>query len=156
MYEVMFMNDDENQGQRAILSMRVIYSEGMDYPEDIQEHSIENYQHFAKMIGFINSNYIDVRTQRLPRAARRRLKDSPVRDMTDSVQFVTLRRNKETPTRYEGETEGITYNWQWIVSGHYRNQWYPSDETHKIIWIPPYVKGPEDKPLKQRLYKVAR
>jgi len=28
------------------------------------------------------------------------------------------------------------------VTGHYRNQWYPSEKTHKRIWIGEYDKGP--------------
>lgn len=39
------------------------------------------------------------------------------------------------------------YHHQWMVSGHWRRQWYPARAVHEAIWIDPYIKGPDDKPL---------
>ena len=36
---------------------------------------------------------------------------------------------------------------RWLVSGHLRNQWYQSLGRHKLIYIPPHIKGPEGAPL---------
>lgn len=36
---------------------------------------------------------------------------------------------------------------RWLVSGHWRNQWYPSEGVHRPIWIDAFVKGPSDAPL---------
>ena len=30
---------------------------------------------------------------------------------------------------------------------HKVRQWYPSEQTHKILWSGPYVKGPAGAPL---------
>jgi hypothetical protein len=49
-----------------------------------------------------------------------------------------------------------TYHQQWLVRGHIRNQWYPSKEKHELIWVDPYVKGPEDAPLKPTVRDVRR
>jgi hypothetical protein len=40
------------------------------------------------------------------------------------------------------------WGYQWIVSGHWRRQYYPASDAHKPVYIAPYVKGPADKPLK--------
>lgn len=61
------------------------------------------------------------------------------------VVVVRLRREKR-----EGQDEPqseANYSHRFIVSGHWRNQWYPKANLHRQIWISPYVKGPEDAPL---------
>lgn len=78
----------------------------------------------------------------------------------NTVKVVTLRR----PRRVESETpdgyEPAAGNWshRWIVNGFWRWQWYPSEERHRQIWIAPYVKGPDDKPLvvKREVYEWKR
>lgn len=46
------------------------------------------------------------------------------------------------------------YSHQWLVTGHWRQQPYPSRQETRPLWISPYVKGPEGKPLviKERRY----
>jgi hypothetical protein len=34
-----------------------------------------------------------------------------------------------------------------VVRGHWRNQWYPSLNARRPLWIAPYLKGPDDAPL---------
>jgi hypothetical protein len=55
--------------------------------------------------------------------------------------------------RQEPESEA-NYSHRFIVSGHWRNQWYASGQVHRQIWISPYVKGPEDQPLVVRPRRV--
>lgn len=59
-----------------------------------------------------------------------------------------LRLRHRRPQR-EGEAAMEHRDWthRWVVSGHWRNQWLPSEDRHRPTWIAPYVKGPEDKPL---------
>jgi hypothetical protein len=56
------------------------------------------------------------------------------------------------PRRPAGEATTATVAWtkRWVVSGHWRNQWYPSIGAHRQRYILPYVKGPADKPLDPR------
>jgi hypothetical protein len=62
------------------------------------------------------------------------------------VKVVTLRRYQQ---KLEGGGHGtIDWQCQWTVTGHWRDQWYPSKNRHEPIWIEPFVKGPPDKPLK--------
>lgn len=39
-------------------------------------------------------------------------------------------------------------NVQFDVRGHTRNQWYPSEGKHRVIWVEPFIKG-KDKPRKE-------
>src|SRR5690606_8058744 len=63
------------------------------------------------------------------------------------VRIVTLRRAKG----HEGDPDvagvSVDYSHRWWVRGHWRNQWYPSQERHAPRWIRGHVKGPEDKPF---------
>lgn len=58
------------------------------------------------------------------------------------VSIVHLRRRAPGP---EGNKE-----WQlshrFIVRGHWRRQWYPSEKRHMSIWIRAHSKGPENAP----------
>lgn len=39
------------------------------------------------------------------------------------------------------------YRHRWMVRGHWRQQWYPSIQQHRPMWIIPHVKGPDGAPL---------
>lgn len=77
----------------------------------------------------------------------------------DQVRVVHLRRTERLSKSGDREVpasvpESVDPNghrdwaYQWAVRGHWRHQYYRSLNTHQVIWIDPYVKGPEDKPLK--------
>lgn len=79
-------------------------------------------------------------------AARPRRREAQRIGWTDrEVQVVRLRRERGESTEPTGDEAG--YSHRFIVGGHWRNQWYPSGQVHRQIWISPYVKGPDDKPL---------
>ncbi|SEB46578.1 hypothetical protein SAMN04489727_1971 [Amycolatopsis tolypomycina] len=92
-----------------------------------------------------------VRSEQLtaPRAARRRIaREDPHLDPT--VRYIDLRRARTEPpdhTAEESRTSTREYRHRWIVRGHWRNQFYPSRNDHRPIWIDPHLAGPEDKPL---------
>jgi hypothetical protein len=50
---------------------------------------------------------------------------------------------------------GNTLQVQFDVTGHYRQQWYPSEGKHRTIWIESYTKG-KDKPrvIRPTVHKV--
>lgn len=79
-----------------------------------------------------------------PKATIRRAlkkKHSPPRE----VKVVTLRRFREDQAK---ESKGdVNWRWRWVVRGHWRMQPY-KDGTVKPIFIESFVKGPDDKPLK--------
>lgn len=52
----------------------------------------------------------------------------------------------------------VDWSHRWLVRGHWRNQWYPSEGVHRQKFIGGYVKGPENLPLviKQRVWNWDR
>lgn len=78
------------------------------------------------------------------RAALRRLKRSTDHANCDhyAVRVLQLRRSGASAGMSDRE-----FHHRWIVRGHWRQQWYPSIEDHRPVWIMPHVKGPDDAPL---------
>jgi hypothetical protein len=66
------------------------------------------------------------------------------------VRLVYL--NRKTGRRNQPASTGTrTYSHQWIVKPHWRQQPYgPGRSLRRATYIAPYVKGPEDKPLRVR------
>lgn len=91
--------------------------------------------------------------QRLPRQMRRQLarEGEPRTDVT----VITLRRAK---TKTEQEERSVEWSCRWLVRGFWRNQFYPSEDTHRQIWISGYCKGPPDKELRvtKRAFEFVR
>lgn len=86
---------------------------------------------------------------------RREQREKDPLDVPEFIKVITLRRMEEARKHaIESGTKEIDWQWQWTVTGHWRNQWYPSESTHKQVWIEAYVKGPEDKPLKPEGTKI--
>lgn len=69
------------------------------------------------------------------------------------VIVVRLRRERDS-TGHEPPGEDANYSHRFIVSGHWRNQWYPASGVHRQKWISPYVKGDESLPLVIRPRRV--
>ncbi len=98
----------------------------------------------------------------VPHAAAREVRRRAARLLPDllcpQVEVVQLRR-RVAASGPEVGTREVEWSCQWFVQGHWRQQWYPSTEQHRPIWVLPYVKGPEDKPLKPpstKLFAVVR
>ena len=98
--------------------------------------------------GFIAQHVLQSTPRPVDRAARRRVMHSqPEREPV--VNVIELRRRSPHATSAAQESMDVEWSHQWLVRGHWRRQWYPKREMHQMIYITPYVKGPEDKPLKQ-------
>ena len=86
----------------------------------------------------------------LPGKHRKRVEKS-------NVSVVVYRRPDRVYSGSHGTGEGRKLDHQIQVSGHYRNQWYSSTKSHKRIFIPEHVKGPEtSEPPKIRVIKAVR
>lgn len=81
----------------------------------------------------------------LERHAAKRLRHSRIEK---ALKVVVLRRADHQPAPPAGAPQPVEWSCQWLVRGHWRQQFYSSDNKHSPRWIAPYVKGPEDKPLK--------
>jgi hypothetical protein len=81
-------------------------------------------------------------TERAPRGQRRAARRA---GLSADVTILRLRRHVRAVVE-----AGQARDWscQWIVRGHWRNQWYPSLEEHRQRYVAPYIKGPQDKPLR--------
>lgn len=78
--------------------------------------------------------------------------------LRSSVNVVLLRRSEQSRGVDSGH-DAVEWSCQWFVRGHWRQQYLPSTHSHRPLWIEPYVKGPEDKPLRlptQTVYQVSR
>jgi hypothetical protein len=78
------------------------------------------------------------------RHSRKQIKREHDIDAQD-VKVIQLRRAEHESGAIDERS--IEWSCRWIVNGHWRNQPY-KDGAHKLIYIMPYVKGPDDKPLK--------
>lgn len=109
----------------------------------------------------ISQQYVE-RTHRLPadRHLRRRIERSGLlTDVAKEVRVVTLRKIHEHVERDDDhEPMNVRWSHRWTVTGHWRNQWYPSQGVHRQVWIDEFEKGPEHLPLvvKDTVYKVTR
>lgn len=110
---------------------------------------------FAALLLFVNQRILVASPMRAERAARRRLEaDGWVTEPV--VRVVALRRSESNSTS-PGRHESREWSCQWVVSGHWHPYWYGKEGEPKVRrprWIMPYVKGPEDKPLKPPRAKV--
>lgn len=77
------------------------------------------------------------------RAARKRLRREGHEPA--AVRVIELRRPKHSGS--EPAESSRNYVHRWITRGHWRQQWYPSREVHRPVWIAPHVKGPEGAPM---------
>lgn len=133
----------------------VQFKAGLRFPKDFDKKMHHVMQIVLGMLAFLKSPYTKSPAQRLERAIRRRI---PKPDRESRVSVVVLRaKTAEAVAHYEADcARSIEYTHQWWVRGHYRAQWYPSIESHEVIWIAPYLKGPEGAPIKERVYAVTR
>jgi hypothetical protein len=75
--------------------------------------------------------------------------------MSHTISIVQLRR-KEYIDEANEKGNKIDHEYRWVVRGHWRKQ--PTKKGIKVIWIDPFIKGPEDKPVKEphRIFMVNR
>jgi hypothetical protein len=111
----------------------------------------------AAMFALLEQQIFVTSRERIPRPTRRRAKAAG--HEVEFVRVVRLREVRHTKDARGDHTIDVEWTCRWIVSGHWRDQWYPSLGCHQPIYILPYVKGPDDLPLKpqtQRLFAVIR
>jgi len=135
---------------------------GSRWPEDFEDRDSYNViGTVLRMLAFMQAPFVDANPspRELPRDIRkdykRALKEPPLKE----VSIVTLRRKLNEPIWRPGDAEpngsGRVYRNSWWVSGHYRWQWFPSEQTHRLIAIDQYIKQ-RGKPMLPRLYDVSQ
>lgn len=82
-----------------------------------------------------------------PRAAVRRIARIDPRLM-GATRYVQLRHQTvAAEERGTGEGAGRQARHRWVVRGHWRNQYYPSRQGHRPIWIDAHLRGPDGAPI---------
>ena len=104
---------------------------------------------------FIRQECVTIQNQPAARPIRRHL---PKTYTAEPIIKVIQLRRRSTATNAD-ESVSVDYSCRWLVRGHWRNQFYPGSKSHRPRYIQPYVKGPDDKPLKptkSSLFAVVR
>lgn len=92
------------------------------------------------------------------RASRRRIQRLD-RAYGTEVRLIRLRRARTERGTDPDERPGTReYQHRWVVRGHWRNQYFPSRDANRPIWISPYIAGPEGAPLigGEKVFVLAR
>ena len=123
------------------------------HPITIKQHSINRqgecdpedkrfWAQISALLAFMEIEIVKRESGHLPRQARRDLerKGKPV----PKVTVVRLRRTMREQSTGESDVE---WHHRWMVRGHWRRQWYPSEQEHKPIYIAAFIKGPEGAPF---------
>ena len=127
------------------------WEEGWDHWEfdddpDLVSHELSDW--ISKLcfsfFAFIRQECVSIQTTPASRPIRRHLPKAYTAEPV--IQIIQLRRR--SPATNGGESQSRGYSCRWLVRGHWRNQFYPSSQSHRPRFIPAYVKGPDDKPLK--------
>jgi hypothetical protein len=66
------------------------------------------------------------------------------RSRVDRITYLSYR-----PRTHSAGVSGSSrsYSHRWVVRGHWRRQWYPSQGRHIPIWITEHIAGPDDAPI---------
>lgn len=113
---------------------------------------------FSSFLLFVKQDFIVEKTESAGKSARKQLNR---RQLTKEpiVRVIQLRRKATKYAKRFGNPVEVDWDHRWIVRGHWRNQFYRASKTHRPKWITPYIKGPEEKPLRppsKIVYDVSR
>ena len=108
---------------------------------------------------FMNQQILVTHVGQPSRSMKRRYEKEAKKpwDPDKNVKIILLRRIAQRDHSSD-DSESRNWHYRWIVRGHWRQQWYPKQKVHMPKWIGSYVKGPEDKPVKesQKLFAIVR
>ena len=112
------------------------------------------------ILAFINTPMIHKSKEENPRRVRKQMESAnknTTQSLPDGKQSSVVYLRRPQAKKASGQpTEGKKRDFQWWVSGHYRSQWYSSTQTHKLIWIAPFLKGEKGMPVRDITYMVVR
>ena len=118
---------------------------GLKRVEKIYHNEPVIWNWFKLVQCLLKSRAFDVQKESVPDRIRRQGRRKLGIDLDTQVRVVNWRkvpRSKVGATGDEAERDK-----HWWVSGHTREQWYPSKGKHYLKYIEPHVKGNMDAPL---------
>lgn len=107
---------------------------------------------------WLKQRIVSVESGHIERHRRKQLARENGEIPISDVKVVQLRRSESAEHEASENGEHVEWSCRWVVSGHWRNQPY-GNGLRKLIYILPYVKGPDNKPLKvptHTVYQVSR
>lgn len=119
---------------------------GGSYPEEPESNMLHEMRWIYSAF-YLMAQRLSMSVQHNTDRGTRRRNEFQKLKVTPFIRVITLRRMEEAREK-AGNVGTVDFQWQWEVRGHWRNQWYPSENTHKPVFVDAYIKGPEDKPLK--------
>jgi hypothetical protein len=140
--------DDQLARFKQALGPLAYYDEAALPYADLADHPIKNSAFAAVMTTWLimGQRIAVVEHERLPRQMRRAAARAGEPEPT--VRTITLRRAaKPGQADEDGQGPKREFHHRWIVKGHWRQQWYASEQRHKPIYIADFVKGPEGAPM---------
>jgi hypothetical protein len=147
-----------NDGSVQVAFFPIIY--GKVWPHDYPNGATPTIGTILKRCAFLGSPYVVTERRKLPRHIRRQIareEGGETERLQQEMHVVKLRRlQTRSLAKQGGEPHTVEWQHRWWVSAHYRAQWYPSEEAHRVIWIAPHLKGPDDKPILEKMYAVMR
>lgn len=122
-------------------SFHVAQEDRVKFDDETKQATILARRFLISFFGFIDQTIATIENEKPPRGLRRR---SVLPESNQFVKIIHLRKSVQS-----GQAVQRSVDWQhrWIVKGHWRNQYYRGSSQHKLIFISPYVKGPDGKPL---------
>lgn len=107
---------------------------------------------------FLRQRLLINRPHPVERHARKRLEKTGAK-VPSTVSVVHLRAAEHSSVRGNSSDTPVEYSCRWFVRGHWRNQYYKHLGGTRPRYIFPYLKGPDDKPIKvpaASVYAVVR
>jgi len=127
----------------------------LDTPNPTENEGLSGARLVLAALLFIAQEVVVTGQQALSRAERRRYEREHPGKEPPPITVVTLPRRRYE--RHEAGERQVAWQSRWAVSGHWRKQPYPASGTVRPRYINPYIKGPQDRPLRVKaktLYAV--
>lgn len=149
---------EDSRLQPIFLEYGKRFPDDYEWGDDTNPRAIAAITRVLKFCAFLNSPYINTESHRLPRAIRREdaYRGKPEADRETHVVVLREETKQAVDSEREAGVSDRAYHYRWWVKGHYRWQWYPSLGSHRLIWIRPFLKGPDNAPPIEKIYAVTR
>lgn len=126
-----------------------------------QAHVPQFTMFYLSMVAFLGTTYVVQERRKHGREPVKTPNGTRQQRQESEVSVVIYRRPEKVAAkiqkkiREQMERDGKKWmlDHEVCVSGHYRNQYYPSTGTHARIWISDHKKGPEGVPAQPRVEK---
>lgn len=128
------------------------FAAGQVWPDDIASDKRPLVGEVLARLAFLRAPFVESVVERPNPKHHGKLRP---RSSPEGVRFIRLRSSLAETHRSESQSL-VEWHHRWLVRGHLRAQWYPKAREHRLIWVSPYAKGPEDKPFKSPVYAVVR